>query len=339
MLVISTLSISSADETESPKSIVENMLQKMKALASQSEIKTENPKKENNSSSVFNYQLTPKQVNENVWCFLGKLEGPSKENAGAMSNSCWIKTNDSYVLLDSGPSYQYAKQSYEAMKKIADLPVSTVFISHDHDDHWLGNNFYKEEFNATLIGPKLVNTNYKVGDKTRMFEKLPENAIIGTKIVKLDQTPMKELNISIGGEKFEFIPVHKKAHTPEDYFLYMPERKILFTGDLAMNGRVTSNRDGSLLGQIKAIEIIRSKTWDNLVAGHGFITDKTALDEAEQYFTQMQEKVQKALDEDMELTDIDPAEMMKEFKDKAMFNALNGQNVNEAFTELEFSEE
>jgi len=30
---------------------------------------------------------------------------------------------------------------------------------------------------------------------------------------------------------------------------------------------------------------------------------------------------------------------MKEFKDKAMFGALNGQNFNEAYTELEFLEE
>jgi hypothetical protein len=119
----------------------------------------------------------------------------------------------------------------------------------------------------------------------------------------------------------------------------MPKRKILFTGDLAMNGRVTSNRDGSLMGQLKAIEMIRAKEWNNLVAGHGFITDKTALDEADHYFTLMYETVKKAIDNDEELTDLVPNEIMKEFKDKAMFNALNGQNFNEAYTELDFLEE
>ena len=331
-----------ANEPQTPAKIAEDMLKQMLSVVNNEDTNTTQqttPSPQATTQTPFDYHLQPTQVSENVWCFLGKLEGPSKENAGAMSNSCWIKTDDSYVLLDSGPSYQYAKQSYEAMKKIADLPVSTVFISHDHDDHWLGNNFYKEEFNATLIGPKMVNTNYQAGDKTRMFQKLPQNAIEGTKIVKLDQTPMEELNLTIGGEKFEFIPVHKKAHTPEDYFLYMPERQILFTGDLAMNGRITSNRDGSLMGQLQAIKMIRAKQWKNLVAGHGFITDETALDEAEQYFTLMYEQITKALEEEMELTDIDPIEMMKPFQDKAMFDALNTQNVNEAFTELEFLEE
>jgi len=369
-LVIASLTLLHANEDKNPAQILEEMYQKMQQIAfleknsteSNStvtkEIKTDNNETntiqtivtENNQTEEknttltkieepFNYNLKPKQISDNVWCFLGLLEGPSAKNAGAMSNSCWIQTDDSYVLLDSGPSYEYARQSYEAMKKIKDLPVSTVFISHDHDDHWLGNNFYKEEFNATLIGPELVNTNYKDGDKTRMFEKLPANAIKGTKIVKLDETPKETIKRTIGGEDFEFVAIPTKAHTPTDFFLYMPKRKILFTGDVAMNGRVTSNRDGSLMGQLKAIEMIRAKEWNNLVAGHGFITDKTALDEADRYFNLMYEAVKKALDNDEELTDLVPNEIMKEFKDKAMFNALNGQNFNEAYTELDFLED
>jgi len=335
-LVTMSLTLLSATEQQSSAEILQSMYKQMQQIAKSD---TEKTVVTAQTDAPFDYRLKPAQVSENVWCFLGLLEGPSAENAGAMSNSCWIKTADSYVLLDSGPSYQYARQSYNAMKEIADLPVSTVFISHDHDDHWLGNNFYKEEFNATLIGPELVNTNYKAGDKTRMFEKLPANAIKGTKIVKLDETPKETIKRTIGGEEFEFVAIPNKAHTPNDFFLYMPKRKILFTGDLAMNGRVTSNRDGSLLGQLKAIEMMRAKEWNNLVAGHGFITDKTALDEADLYFKLIHEAVKKALEDDVELTELVPNEIMKEFKDKAMFGALNGQNFNEAYTELEFLEE
>ena len=334
-LVTMSLTLLSATEQPSSAEILQSMYKQMQQIAKSG---TEKTVVTAQTDSPFDYRLKPTQVSENVWCFLGLLEGPSAKNAGAMSNSCWIQTADSYVLLDSGPSYQYARQSYNAMKKIKDLPVSTVFISHDHDDHWLGNNFYKEEFNATLIGPALVNANYKAGDKTRMFEKLPANAIKGTKIVQLDETPKESITRTIGGEEFEFVAIPNKAHTPNDFFLYMPKRKILFTGDLAMNGRVTSNRDGSLLGQLKAIEMMRAKEWNNLVAGHGFITDKTALDEADLYFKLIHEAVKKALEDDVELTELVPNEIMKEFKDKAMFGALNSQNFNEAYTELEFLE-
>ena len=43
---------------------------------------------------------------------------------------------------------------------------------------------------------------------------------------------------------------------------------------MVMNGRVTSNRDGSVIGSLKALEIIKLKKWDVLVAGHGTDTSK-----------------------------------------------------------------
>ena len=67
-----------------------------------------------------------------------------------MSNSCYVKTKDSYVVIDSGVGYDFAEQSYKAMQKIANLPVKNIIITHSHDDHWLGNNFYKEKFSLLL---------------------------------------------------------------------------------------------------------------------------------------------------------------------------------------------
>ena len=102
---------------------------------------------------AFDYNLKPIKVTNDVWCFFGKLDMPTKENGGFMSNSCYIKASKAYVLIDSGASYGFAKQAYEAMEKIEKLPVSTIISTHSHDDHWLGNSFYKEKFNAKILGP------------------------------------------------------------------------------------------------------------------------------------------------------------------------------------------
>lgn len=287
----------------------------------------------------FDYKLKVTKVADNVWCFLGALEGPSKTNAGNMVNTCYVQTKDSYVVIDSGPSFVYAQQSYAVMQKIKDLPVEAVILTHDHDDHWLGNSFYKETFKAKLIGPTHLNTHYKAGDKTRMFKVLPQNAIENTKIVKIDQTLTQTIEITIGEEVFEIVSIATKAHTPEDYFIYMPKRKVLFAGDLAMNGRITSNRHGSLIGQLKAIEMMKSKPYTTFVAGHGFDTSKTGMDDAQKYFTLLHKRILKALEDDVDSSELDEAIPMNEFKDRAMFKALNAQNVAEAFEEVEFLED
>lgn len=284
----------------------------------------------------FDYKLKPKQVSENVWCFFGALEIPTKENGGNMVNTCYIKGDNSYVLWDTGPSYVYAKQAYEAVSKIAGkLPVKHVILSHEHDDHWLGNNYYKEVHGAEIVGPESINKHYPIGhEESRMFKTLSENAIRGTKIIHVDKWYKEVIKFKIAGLNFEYVPVGM-GHSVEDYFLYMPDNKLILAGDLVMNGRITSNRDGSVMGQLRALEMINSKNWTKLVPGHGFIIDKTATDESVQYFTLTRDRVQAAMDEGVDSTEIVEAVPLEEFKDKALYDLLHATNISRAFMEFD----
>ena len=286
----------------------------------------------------FEYKLEPKKVSENVWCFFGKLEMPTKENGGDMSNHCYVKAKSSYILIDSGPTYKYAQAAYKEMSKIHNLPVSYVINTHEHDDHWLGNNFYKEQFNAKLLGVELQDKNYKEGQKTRMHKLLTKDAINGTKIVKLDTHIKENKIITLDGEKFEFVPVGQ-GHSHYDVFVYMPERKVLFAGDLVMNGRITSNREGLVIGQLKALKTIKEYDFDVLVPGHGFDVSKKAMDESVKYFSLLKTRILDAVEEDVGLEGVTKFVKMLEFKDKAMFDLLNNPNVHRAYSELEFYEE
>ena len=286
----------------------------------------------------FEYNLTPKKVSENVWCFFGKLEMPTKENGGNMSNHCYIKAKSSYILLDSGPNYLYAQAAYKEMSKIEKLPVSYVLNTHEHDDHWMGNSFYKEKFNATLIGVELQDINYKEGETTRMHRLLPHEMLQNTKIIKLDKYITKAQAMILDGEEFEFVPVGQ-GHSKFDVFMYMPKRKVLFAGDLVMNGRITSNRDGLVIGQLNALKLLSQYDFKVLVPGHGFDFSKNAINESIQYFSLMKKRVLDAIEEDTGLEGVTNFVKMVEFKDKKMFELLNSQNVYKAYGELEFYEE
>jgi len=291
------------------------------------------------AKTPFDYKLKPKKVADNVWCFFGALDKPTKENAGFMSNNCYVKTNEGYLVVDTGPSYQFAKQAYAQMKKIADLPVKYVIDSHGHDDHWLGNNFYKEEFNATIIGPESINTDYKEGDKTRMYKVLPKNAIEGTHIVKVDKVVKEPETLKFGGTEFQLTPMKVRAHSVDDIYIYMPKEKVLFAGDLVMNGRITSNRDGSVMGQIKALDMMSKLDWKTLIPGHGYITGEKAMEESKLYFKLLKERILKAIEDGVDATEINDVVKLEEFKDKAMYDILNAHNVGFAYEELEMLDE
>jgi glyoxylase-like metal-dependent hydrolase (beta-lactamase superfamily II) len=119
----------------------------------------------------------------------------------------------------------------------------------------------------------------------------------------------------------------------------MPKRKVLFAGDLVMNGRITSGRHGSVMGQLKALAMMQKLDWKVLVPGHGFITDATAMDEANLYFKLTKERVLKAIEEGVDATEINEVVKLIEFKDKAMYDILNAQNIGFAYEELEMLDE
>lgn len=288
---------------------------------------------------AFDYKLTPKKVSSNTWCFLGELAAPSKNNGGFMSNSCYIKTSNSYVLIDSGATFDFAKQAYEAMSQIEKLPVTVVINTHDHDDHWLGSGYYKKRFNAKLFGPSTINTNYKVGDKTRMNLMVPAEIIADTTITKLDEEIKEEKTLIIGNTKIVIIPTKQKAHTSNDLLVYLPESKTMFSGDTVMNGRITSNRDGTVIGQMKVHDLIESKDWNTLVPGHGHNTSKTAMEESKKYFHLLKTRVLKTIEDEVSADKVTSIVTLSEYNDKAMYKELNKRNVFDAYRELEFYEE
>jgi len=301
----------------------------------------------------WNYHLKPVQVSKRVWCFFGAMQMPTKDNAGDMSNSCYIQGDDSWIAWDSGPSYIFAKQAHAAMKKIKDMPVKTVFVSHEHDDHWLGNNYYKDTQGATIYGPRSVNVNYlgydeetqkkkadtrEIPSQTRMIRALYQDAIRQTRLVPVDIAFHDTHKLTLHGVKLEYVKVGY-AHSEEDWFLYLPDDKVVLVADVVMNGRVTSNRDGIVVGQINAINAIRSRDWNQLVPGHGFITDKSAADEAVLYFSLLKDRVLEAMDNEVIADDITRYVTLDEFRDKDLYYLLSPGNVFRSYEELEMFDE
>ena len=297
----------------------------------------------------WDYNLKPVQVSERVWCFFGSMEMPTKENAGNMANSCYIKGDDAWIMWDTGASYIFAKQAYAEMKKIADLPAKTIFVSHEHDDHWLGNNYYIKEHGAKVYGPKSVNVNYLGYDaatgrkvegtrehppQSRMERALYQSAIRGTHLSPVDIFFDDTTEITLHGVKIEYVKVGY-VHSEEDWFLYLPDDKVILAADVVMNGRVTSNRDGLVVGQLNALKAINAREWDYLVPGHGFITDKTAADETIQYFALLKDRVLEGIEEEVHPDFITKYVTLDEFRDKDLYYLLSPGNVFRSYEELE----
>ena len=287
---------------------------------------------------AFEYKLVPKKLAGDTYCFFGKLENISKENGGNMVNTCFVRTKEGFVVIDSGPTYDYASQAYEKMQQIAKLPVKYVITTHDHDDHWLGNSFYKSK-GALLIGPRTYEQNIVAGMETRMQRVLGKELYGKTSIVKLDRVVDGNLTLKAGEKVFKIKQPVKIAHTKGDLIVFLEGQKVLFAGDLVFSGRLTSLRDGSLTGSLKALDLIDSYGAKVIVGGHGYETDAAATKAFRAYLQELKKEVLDALDRDVGMEDITKEIIMPQYQNMKLYDVLHARNVLDAYRELEMMEE
>ena len=286
----------------------------------------------------FDYKLQPKEIAKDVYMFTGVNEPVKNSNGGAIANSYWVKTPKHWIVVDTGPTYDYAKQAHNAIKKIANLPVKLVFNTHFHDDHWMGNSYYKG-LHALIYATKTQANEYKPGGSSRVLKLLDKKDLVNTKIVKVDKLVDKNMTIEVDGVKLTVIKLDKPAHAPEDFMVYIEDKSVLFTGDILMSERLTSIRHGSIEGNLAAIAKIakiNSKVYAN---GHGKFTDDTGLKLTKEYLKKLKSTALKAVKDDVELEDYVKKVNFDEFKKYKLFNVAHKENLFAAFKEYEFFDE
>ncbi len=283
---------------------------------------------------AFEYGLKPQKVDEGIYCYFGKPEVMNKENNGNMVNSCFVDMGKEWLVIDSGPTYLYAKEAYAQISRIKALPVKHVINTHVHDDHWLGNAYYKE-LGATILGSAAFEE-ISPDEATRMQNRISAQAYALTTPVLPNEYVVMQKKISLGDEAIVLKLAAGSAHTGGDLFVYLPSRKALFAGDLVFNDRIPSLRDGDISGWISILEDIKSMDLNVIVGGHGVRTDKQAPDFTLAYLKEMKKGIKEVLARGGDLSDAVRSLRMSAYESSKFYDEAHSANINAAFQMLEW---
>jgi len=285
----------------------------------------------------FDYHLKPVQIgSSSAYCFFGLPEVMNKKNNGNMSNSCFVNMGNSYLVIDSGPTYQYAKQAYEQMKKIADLKIKYVINTHVHDDHWLGNGYYKS-LGVKIIGSSAFKT-LEIEAMTRMKRRISPEAYEKTRQVHPELFVDEEMVLYLDHKRVILKNIGAKAHTDSDMTIYISSKRIVFAGDLVFNDRLPSIRDGNLKSWLEALDEILLLDVDYIVGGHGTIVTRKSVEMTYEYLKTLRDEVLRLMDEGEEIGDVVNAVTMDKFKNINLYDSMHRQNVETAYRMLEWEE-
>ncbi|MDP6454386.1 MAG: MBL fold metallo-hydrolase [SAR202 cluster bacterium] len=203
-----------------------------------------------------------------------------------LTNAGIIIGDNGVLVIDSLRVPSFARDLIQDVRHITSKPIQYVIDTHAHWDHSWGNEEFPE---ATIIGhencydemvdvewnrqwrEKVIAANDPWSEEAHIVNITPPNLTFET-----------SMQLRFGGRAID-LKYFGKAHTSGDIFIFLPEEKIAFTGDVAMDRGVPFLGDSYPAEWPGTDDRLVELPIERFVAGHGPIGDHDALLQARDF--------------------------------------------------------
>jgi cyclase len=157
----------------------------------------------------------------------------------------------------------------------------------------MGNQYFDARVIAHELAWREV-TSYKetfIERTKNLFKKRPEvqRQFDDITVVRPELCFTGKMMMQKGGREFVFM--HMGGHTPATSGLYMPQEKLLFTGDLLVVNEHPSLGQCDSEEWLKELRWLRKQKYDLIVPGHGPMCNVEASEPLSEYIRTMRAKV------------------------------------------------
>lgn len=285
------------------------------------------------------YEIKPMKIIEDISCVIGDINPPTKQNNGFISNMCYVNIGDSIIVLDAGPTYNFAKEFYDVIKSdYPHLDISHVVLSNYHDDRIQGASFFKEK-GAIIVGHKTINDDIKENPNKfeRMKKMLLTDVVKNTKVIFADTLVDGGYKIIGSRKTLEIIKPSVISEEKSDIAIYSKDDSFLFVGNIVFNGRLLSYKKTSNIdGWIEAIENLAKIDAKYFLGGHGKEYNKESYKPTLEYLKILRTDVKKAYEDEVESYEAYKYVNTQKFDYMNHFQQLNKQNISTYFNQLEW---
>jgi len=229
------------------------------------------------SPSLF--PAPPKELAPGVWF----------QQVNGSSNCGWVVFDDYVFVIDANFSW-VATQLEERIKKTTDKPVKYVFDTHNHGDHAEANSWWISRGAQVVCHDACLVALNKTGgqDWQNVQEKRPEFKGIA---FSLPSVTFPERRVFEDAHHRVELVSFGWAHTKGDGFAWLPNEKIMFSGDACVNGPFNYMGDANTAGWIGVLNAAEKLPFETLCPGHGPLGDRSTLDEQRAFFVDLREAV------------------------------------------------
>jgi cyclase len=262
------------------------------------------------------------EVVEKVFAFV-QLDG-----SWGLNNAGILVGDRGVTLVDTAFTESRARFLKQKVETLSSNPIRTVVNTHHHGDHTYGNFLFPE---ATIVGHQrcreavlatgLETTKYFPGVDWGDIEVVAPFLTLEERLtLYLDETALDLISMA-------------PAHTTNDIIVWMPERKVLFAGDLVFNGGTPFVVMGSVAGTLTALGRLQALGAEVIIPGHGSVCGPDVLDDQVAYLRFIQDLARAGVDEGLAPLEVARNADLGRFADWTDQERIVG-NLHRAYSEI-----
>ena len=233
------------------------------------------------------------KIADNVYAY-ADIKGSSPANSFG-ANAGIIIGKDGIVVIDTLVSAKEAKRFIEDIKKVSIKPIKYVVNTHYHLDHTFGNAEFAK-LGAIIISHVNDDQNLRKNGETALKNAkgygLSESDMEGTAIAYPALIFNDRMGLDMGDQKIELIYTGN-SHTNGSIIVYLPDKKILFAGDILFTGYHPFIAEGDIKSWGKVLDYIGKMDVAAIIPGHGPVSNKKDIVEMKSYLTTFDKNAKK----------------------------------------------
>jgi cyclase len=245
-----------------------------------------------------------------------------------INNTGLVLGADGVTVIDTCGTEPRTRAFLAATEKVTDKPLRTLINTHHHGDHTYGNWLLPA---ATVIGHERCRQE-ALATGLALLQFFPTANFGEIRLNPPFVTFEDKLNVYAGDLKLEVFHLGP-AHTTNDVVVWIPERKLLFAGDLTFKNCTPFFLQGALEPYFEILNRLRALGAETVVPGHGPVCGAEVFDEMEEYLRFVQQTARQGYDAGLSPLDAARQADLGKFRDLPDQERLVG-NLYRAYSEL-----
>ncbi len=197
-----------------------------------------------------------------------------------LNNAGFIVADEYVVSIDTTGTENRGRAYHAALRSVTDKPVQTLINTHAHADHTHGNFMFAPA--SAIIAHERCRIEVKRSNVEALRPRFPGADFGNPPVTPPTVTFTDRMKVYAGDLEIQLIHLGP-AHTNNDVIAWIPERRVIFTGDLVFNGGTPFAMAGSVWGWLEALPFLRELNAEQIIPGHGDVCTPAAFDTVQAY--------------------------------------------------------